>query len=48
MDLALVGKRAIVTGGTGGIGIAIARHLALEGVRPRLALTGGLGTAVYF
>jgi NAD(P)-dependent dehydrogenase (short-subunit alcohol dehydrogenase family) len=33
MDLALVGKRAIVTGGTGGIGIAIARQLALEGVR---------------
>ena len=33
MDLALAGKRAIVTGGTGGIGIAIARHLALEGVR---------------
>ena len=32
MDLALVGKRAIVTGGTGGIGIAIARQLALEGV----------------
>ena len=48
MDLALAGKRAIITGGTGGIGIAIARHLALEGVRPRLALTGGLGTAVYF
>ena len=33
MDLALAGKRAIVTGGTGGIGIAIARQLALEGVR---------------
>jgi NAD(P)-dependent dehydrogenase (short-subunit alcohol dehydrogenase family) len=33
MDLALGGKRAIITGGTGGIGIAIARHLALEGVR---------------
>ena len=33
MDLALAGKRAIITGGTGGIGIAIARHLALEGVR---------------
>ena len=32
MDLALAGKRAIVTGGTGGIGIAIARQLALEGV----------------
>ena len=33
MDLALAGKRAIVTGGTGGIGIAIVRQLALEGVR---------------
>src|ERR1700749_1614633 len=33
MDLALAGKRAIVTGGTGGIGIAIARQFALEGVR---------------
>jgi NAD(P)-dependent dehydrogenase (short-subunit alcohol dehydrogenase family) len=32
MDLALAGKRAIVTGGTGGIGIAIAGQLALEGV----------------
>lgn len=33
MDLALAGKRAIVTGGTGGIGIAIARQFALEGIR---------------
>jgi NAD(P)-dependent dehydrogenase (short-subunit alcohol dehydrogenase family) len=33
MDLALAGRRAIVTGGTGGIGIAIARRFALEGVR---------------
>jgi len=33
MDLSLVGQRAIVTGGTGGIGSAIARQLALEGVR---------------
>ena len=33
MDLELAGKRAIVTGGTGGIGIVIARRLALEGVR---------------
>jgi NAD(P)-dependent dehydrogenase (short-subunit alcohol dehydrogenase family) len=32
MDLGLAGKRAIVTGGTGGIGIAIARQFALEGV----------------
>jgi NAD(P)-dependent dehydrogenase (short-subunit alcohol dehydrogenase family) len=33
MDLALAGKRAIVTGGTGGLGIAIVRQLALEGVQ---------------
>jgi NAD(P)-dependent dehydrogenase (short-subunit alcohol dehydrogenase family) len=33
MDLELAGKRAIVTGGTGGIGLMIARQLALEGVR---------------
>jgi NAD(P)-dependent dehydrogenase (short-subunit alcohol dehydrogenase family) len=33
MDLELAGKRAIVTGGTGGIGLVIARQLALEGVR---------------
>jgi NAD(P)-dependent dehydrogenase (short-subunit alcohol dehydrogenase family) len=32
MDLALAGKRAIVTGGTGGIGLVIARQFALEGV----------------
>jgi NAD(P)-dependent dehydrogenase (short-subunit alcohol dehydrogenase family) len=33
MDLELAGKRAIVTGGTGGIGLVVARQLALEGVR---------------
>jgi NAD(P)-dependent dehydrogenase (short-subunit alcohol dehydrogenase family) len=32
MDLELSGKRAIVTGGSRGIGLAIARQLALEGV----------------
>jgi NAD(P)-dependent dehydrogenase (short-subunit alcohol dehydrogenase family) len=32
MDLELTGKRAIVTGGSRGIGKAIARQLALEGV----------------
>lgn len=32
MDLGLIGKRAIVTGGSRGIGKVIARQLALEGV----------------
>src|SRR5258705_10342873 len=32
MDLKLSGKKAIVTGGTAGIGLAIARALAAEGV----------------
>ncbi|MEU6646822.1 SDR family oxidoreductase [Saccharomonospora sp. NPDC046836] len=37
MDLRLAGKRAIVTGGTGGIGLAIARGLLAEGARVALA-----------
>jgi NAD(P)-dependent dehydrogenase (short-subunit alcohol dehydrogenase family) len=32
MDLQLAGKRAIVTGGSGGIGFAVARELLGEGV----------------
>jgi NAD(P)-dependent dehydrogenase (short-subunit alcohol dehydrogenase family) len=37
MDLQLTGKRALVTGGSRGIGLAIARQLAREGVRVVLA-----------
>ncbi len=31
MDLTLSGKRAFVTGGSAGIGLAVARHLRAEG-----------------
>lgn len=37
MDLELAGKRALVTGGSRGIGLAIARTLAQEGARVMLA-----------
>jgi NAD(P)-dependent dehydrogenase (short-subunit alcohol dehydrogenase family) len=37
MDLELTGKRALVTGGSRGIGRAIARQLALEGARVVIA-----------
>ncbi|MGW1738575.1 SDR family NAD(P)-dependent oxidoreductase [Nocardia sp. NPDC001965] len=37
MDLELNGKRAIVTGGSSGIGLAVARGLASEGVEVALA-----------
>jgi NAD(P)-dependent dehydrogenase (short-subunit alcohol dehydrogenase family) len=37
MDLELAGKRALITGGNRGIGLAIARQLALEGARIALA-----------
>jgi NAD(P)-dependent dehydrogenase (short-subunit alcohol dehydrogenase family) len=41
MDLQLEGKRAIVTGGSRGIGKAIARQLALEGVDVVIAARNG-------
>jgi NAD(P)-dependent dehydrogenase (short-subunit alcohol dehydrogenase family) len=41
MDLKLQGKRAIVTGGSRGIGKAIARQLALSGVEVAIAARGG-------
>jgi NAD(P)-dependent dehydrogenase (short-subunit alcohol dehydrogenase family) len=40
MDLQLTGKRAIVTGGSRGIGMAIARQLAAEGVDVAIAARG--------
>ncbi|MDB5479141.1 MAG: short-chain dehydrogenase [Caulobacteraceae bacterium] len=41
MDLQLTGKRALVTGGSKGIGKAIARQLALEGVDVVIAARNG-------
>jgi len=40
MDLQLAGRRAIVTGGSRGIGLAVARVLALEGARVALVARG--------
>jgi NAD(P)-dependent dehydrogenase (short-subunit alcohol dehydrogenase family) len=33
MDIQLTGKRAIITGGSAGIGLAVVRKLAAEGVQ---------------
>ena len=41
MDLELAGKRALVTGGSRGIGLAIARQLALEGASVALSARDG-------
>src|SRR4051794_18538112 len=40
MDLQLDGRRAIVTGGSRGIGLAVARTLATEGARVALVARG--------
>ena len=40
MDLQLEGRRAIVTGGSRGIGLAAARVLAIEGARVALVARG--------
>ena len=45
MDLGLRGKRALITGGSRGIGFAVARALAIEGVAVGLIARGATGLA---
>ena len=45
MDLELGGKRALVTGGSKGIGFAIARRLLLEGCKVKLVARDAAGLA---
>ena len=41
MELGLKGKVAVITGGSVGIGLAVARGLAAEGVNVAIAARGG-------
>src|SRR6202035_1192347 len=45
MDLGLTGKRALITGGSRGLGFAIAEALAAEGVSIGLVARDGAGLA---
>ena len=45
MDLGLHGKRALITGGSRGIGFAVARALAAENVAVGLIARGAAGLA---
>jgi NAD(P)-dependent dehydrogenase (short-subunit alcohol dehydrogenase family) len=48
VDLQLTGKRAVVTGGSRGIGKAIARALATDGVDgDAIAVGGGIPGAIH-
>ena len=46
MELGLTGRRAIITGGSKGIGLAIARELAMEGAAVAICSRDGAELAV--